>query len=173
MLFSKLFHMVYMEWSNVLSKIFLKSVVATDYKLFIRPKKIIVWLSSTTFFFWGVGGQILLFFFLDFFFVKSKSKLHRIIASISPNKGANKSTLPQNYLYTSLKSVLKCKQVENNNLKNIFKRSKFSKKKNNNFVKEFWKLGAVYFCTVKTFFPFSKIRGGWWRTTKQFFFCLA
>ena len=25
---------------------------------------------------------------------------------------------------------------------------------------EFWKLGAVYFCTVKTFFQFSKIRGG-------------
>ena len=73
------------------------------------------------------GGRIFFFFFR--FFFKSKSKLHRIIASISPNKGANKSTLPKKYLYTSLKPVLKCKQVENNNLKNISKRSKFSKKK--------------------------------------------
>ena len=35
---------------------------------------------------------------------------------------------------------------------------------------EFWKLGVVYFCTVTTFFQFSKIRGGRWRTTKQLFF---
>ena len=68
------------------------------------------------------------FFFFRFFFFKSKSKLHRIIASISPNKGSNKSTLPKKYLYTSLKPVLKCK-IENNNLKSIFKKSKFSKKK--------------------------------------------
>ena len=40
------------------------------------------------------------------------------------------------------------------------------------FLGEFWKLGAVYFCTVKTFFQFSKIRGGQWRTTKQLFFGL-
>ena len=52
-------------------------------------------------------------------FFKSKAKLQRIVASISPNKGANKSTL-QKYLYTSLKPVLKCKQVENNNFRNIF-----------------------------------------------------
>ena len=43
------------------------------------------------------------------------------------------SLLYQKYLYTSLKPVLKSKQVENNNLKNIFKRSKFSKEKNNFF----------------------------------------
>ena len=55
--------------------------------LFIRPKKIIVWLSSTTFFEKGRAS--------GFFFSESKSKL-RIIASISPNKGANKSTLPKN-----------------------------------------------------------------------------
>ena len=58
-------------------------------------KKIIVWLSSTTFFQKGrVGGPFFFFFFLDFFF-KSKSKLHEIIASISPNKGGKKSTLPK------------------------------------------------------------------------------
>ena len=28
----------------------------------------------------------------------------------------------------------------------------------------------VYFCTIKTFFQFSKIRSGQWRTTKQLFF---
>ena len=78
------------------------------------------------------------------------------------------SLLYQKSLHTSFKPVLKCKQVDNNNFKNIFKRSKFSKKKKT-FL-EFWKLGAVYFCTVKTFFQFSKIRGGRWRTTKQLFF---
>ena len=67
----------------------------------------------------------------------------------------------------SFKPILECKQVDNNKLKNIFKRSKFSKKKKTFF--EFWKLGAVYFCTVRTIFQFSKIRGGRWRTTKQFF----
>ena len=41
-------------------------------------------------FFWEeAGGR-------NFFFPKSKSKLHGIIASISSNKGANKSTLPKN-----------------------------------------------------------------------------
>ena len=52
------------------------------------------------------------------------------------------------------------KQVENNNLENIFKRSKFSKKKK--LFLEFWKLGAVYFCTVglKTFSSFQKLGAG-------------
>ena len=131
----------------------------------LRPKKNNCLVVLHNFFWEGAGGKI--FFFFRFFF-KSKSKLHRIIASISPNKGSNQSTLPKKYLYTSLKPVLKCIQVENNNLKNIFKISKFSKKKKT-FL-EFWKLGAVYFCTVKTFFQFSKIRGGRWRTTKQLFF---
>ena len=72
----------------------------------------------------GAGGQI----FFPFFF-KSKSKLHRIIASLSLNKGSNKSTLPKKSFYTSLKPVLKCKQVDNNNFENTLKRSKFSKKK--------------------------------------------
>ena len=72
-------------------------------------------------------------------------------------------------LQTSFKPVLKCNQVDNNNLKkNIFKRSKFSKKKEE-FL-EFWKLGAVHFCTVKTFVQFLKIKGGRCRTTKQLFF---
>ena len=68
----------------------------------LRPKKIIiVWLSSTTFFEKGRVGR--------FFFFKSKSKLHGIIGSISPNKGAH-SLLYQKYLHTSLKPVLECKQ---------------------------------------------------------------
>ena len=87
----------------------------------IRPKKIIVWLSTTTFLECvRAGGQIFFFFFF-------KSKLHRILASTSPNKDANKSTLQKKSLYTSFK--LKCKQVNNNKLKNIFKRSKFSETK--------------------------------------------
>ena len=92
----------------------------TSRRILFRPKKIIVWLSSTTFYEKGWAGNFF-FFFLDFFF-KSKSKLHGIIAS-------KINLLYQTYLYTSLKPVLKCKQVEKNNLKNIFKRSKFSKKK--------------------------------------------
>ena len=86
------------------------------------------------------------------FFSKSKSKLHGIIASISPNKGANKSTLQKKKkkkkkkisIYTSLKPVglLRCKQVENNNLK-IFLKDQNSQRKNNNF-----------------FFGILKIRGG-------------
>ena len=78
----------------------------------IRPPKIIVWLSSTTFLKYGrVGG----FFFSKIFFSKSKSKLHEIITHLSPNEGVNKSTLPKESLQTSFKSVLRCKQVDNNN----------------------------------------------------------
>ena len=74
-----------------------------EYNLGLKKKRIIiVWLSSTTFF-----GADFFFFFKDFF--KSKSKLHGIIASVSPNEGANKSALP--------KTFLKFKQVDNNNLK--------------------------------------------------------
>ena len=50
-----------------------------------------------------MGGNCF-FFFLDFFF-KSKSKLHGIIASISPDKGANKSTLPKISLYKFKTSI--------------------------------------------------------------------
>ena len=35
---------------------------------------------------------------------------------------------------TRVKPVLKCKQVDNNNLQNIYKRSKFSKKKKQLFM---------------------------------------
>ena len=109
-------------------------------QLKVRPKKnnCLVVLHN---FFWEGAGR-------HFFFLKSKSKLHGIIASISLNKGASKST--KKYLYTSLKAVLKCTQVENNNLKNIFKRSNFSKKK-------------------KTFFGIVKIRGGILLYSKNFF----
>ena len=92
-----------------------------------------------------------------FYFFKSKSKLHRIIVWLSLSKGANMSalpTLPKKSLITSFKAVSKCKQVDNNNLKDIFERSKFSKKKK--LVLEFWKLGVVYFCSVKTFFSVFK-----------------
>ena len=107
-------------------------------------------------FFWvGAGGRIFKIF--RFFSFKPKSTLHRIIASLSPNEGANKSTSPIKYLHTSFKPVLKCTKVDNNNLKSIFKRSKFLKKKTT-FL-ELWKLGAVYFCTVKTFFYSFSILG--------------
>ena len=112
-------------------------------------------------------GQADIFFSFKIFFFPNQSQSYTNIASISPNKGANKSTLPKKSLHTSFKPVLKCKQVNHNNFNNNFKRSKFSMKKKP-FL-EFWKLGAVYFCTVKTFFQFSKIRGGRWRTTKQLF----
>ena len=101
-------------------------------------------------------------------------KLHVIIASISRNKGSNKPTVlyPKNLFNSLIKPVLKCKQVDSNNFKKYFGKIKIikEKKKKKTFF-EFWKLGAVYFCTVKTSFQFSKIRGGRWRTTKLFFFC--
>ena len=118
----------------------------TDVDISQRPKKKKkknVWLSSTFFFFFffffweGAGGRFFfgfLFweragggFFFFFFFFKSKTKLHGIIAS--PNKGENKSTLPKKYLYTSTKTVLKCKQVETINLKKIFLKIKILKEK--------------------------------------------
>ena len=67
-----------------------KKLGIPNFVFFIRPKKnCLVVLHN---FFWeGTGGQIFIFIF----FFKSKSKLHRIIASISPNKSGNKSTLPK------------------------------------------------------------------------------
>ena len=60
-----------------------------------EKEKKIVWLSSTTFFEKGqAGGRIP--YFLDYFF---QIKVKAIIASISPNKGANKSTLSKISLY--------------------------------------------------------------------------
>ena len=87
------------------------------------PQKKIVWLSSTTFLEQVRAGR--------FFFSKSKSNLHGIIASLSPNEGVNTSTLPKNIFLQILNQFYICKQVDNNNLKNIFKRLKFSKKKKN------------------------------------------
>ena len=74
--------------------------------------------------FFGVGEGRLIFFSS----LKSKSKLWGITASISPNEGASyqKSSL---YNVRFKPVVLKCKQVDNNNLKNISIRSTFSKKK--------------------------------------------
>ena len=91
----------------------------------VRPKQNNCLVVLHNFFRVSAGRRI---FFLRIFFFKSKSKLHIIIASISPNKGANKSTLPKKSLYTSFKSVLKCKHVDNNNLK-IFSEDQNSQKK--------------------------------------------
>ena len=90
-------------------------------------------LSSVIICLWGetFGWRTILFWVgADrWIFFKSKSTLHGIIASLSPSEGANKSTSPKNLsLHTSFKPVLECKQVDNNNLEHIFKRSKFSKK---------------------------------------------
>ena len=128
----------------------------------LRPKKIIVWLSSTTFL--SAGGRI---FFFTFFFFKSKSKLHGIIALFLPYEGANKFTLPKKSLHTSFKPVLKCKQVDNNNLK-IFLKDQTSQRKKP-FL-EFLKLGAVYFYTVKTFSSFQKLWAGSGGQPNNYFF---
>ena len=58
----------------------------------LRPKTNNCLVVLHNFFWEGAGGWI----FFKIFFFKSKSKLHGIIASISPNKGANKSTLSKN-----------------------------------------------------------------------------
>ena len=63
----------------------------------------------------GAGGEIFFFFF--------KSKLNHM--ELSPNEGADKFTLPK----IPFIQDLKCKQVDNKNLQNVFKRSKFAKKK--------------------------------------------
>ena len=94
-----------------------------------------------------MGGFFCFVFVQDFFF-KAKSKLHGIIASISLNKGANKSTLPKNSLYTSLKPVFKCKQFDNNNIK-IFLKDQNSQKTKQNKTKQ-----------NKTYFGILKIRCG-------------
>ena len=82
-------------------------------------------------------------------------------------QGAVQNKLTLQYIQHNLQ---KCKQVDNNNLKNIFKRSKFSKEKN--LLLEFWKLGTVYFCTIKTFFHFSKLGVGGGGQPNNFFFSL-
>ena len=99
----------------------------------------------------------------------SRANRQPLFRTLSPSKVANKSTLPKKYLYTSLKPVLKCKQVENNNLRNIFKRSNFSKKKKKTFLR-ILKIRGGILLHRKNFFQFSKNNGGWWRTTKQLFF---
>ena len=75
------------------------------------------------------------------------------------------------YQYISsykFKPVFWCKQIDNKNFKTVNLKPENDVKKKKTIL-EFWKLGAVYFCTVKTFFQFFKIRGGRWRTTKQIF----
>ena len=58
--------------------------------------------------------------------------------SLSPNEGANKSTIPKKSLQTSFKPVLKCKQLTTITFKIFLKDQNFQEKK-----MEFWKLGAV------------------------------
>ena len=114
-----------------------------------RPKKNNCLVVLHNFFWEGAGGG-------GFFYFPNQSQSYTELYPLYLPIKVQISLLYKKY--TSLKPVLKCKQVENNNFKNIFKRSKLSKK-NKTFL-EFWKLGAIYFCTVKTFFQFSKIRGG-------------
>ena len=104
------------------------------------------------FFFFGSVFVFVFVLFILFFFFKSKSTLHRIIA---PNGDANKSTSPIKSLHTSFKPVLKCKKkVDNSNLKNIFKRSKFSKKKTLFF--RILKIRCGVLLYSKNFFPVFK-----------------
>ena len=95
----------------------------------------------------GAGGQISLP-------PKSKSKLHGIIASISPNEGANKSTLTKKSLHTSFKPVLKCKEVDN--LKIFLKDQNSQRKKKK---KNFWilKIRCSILLYSKNFFAVFKI----------------
>ena len=59
-----------------------------------------------------------------------------MIASIFPNKGANKSTLPKNLFIQSFEPVLKCKQVDNYNFK-IFLKDQNSQRKKKQLFLEF------------------------------------
>ena len=61
-----------------------------------------------------------------------KDEQHGIVASLPPNEGANKSTLPKISSYKfETSSVLECKQIDNNILRNFFERSNFLKKTKN------------------------------------------
>ena len=114
-------------------------------------------------FFWvGAGGWIFLFIY----FFKSKSKLHWIIASSPPNENSNRSILPI-YFFIQVKAIFRCKQIDNKTFKTVLKPENSTKKKKN-FL-GILKIRRSTLCTVKTFFQFFKIRGGWWRTTKQLF----
>ena len=77
------------------------------------------------------------------------------------------------YQYISsykFKPVFRCKQIDNKNFKTVNLKPENSKKKKKTTVLEFWKLGAVYFCTVKTFFQFSKLGEGSAGQPNNFFF---
>ena len=82
-------------------------------------------------------------FFFPWYFVSNQSQSYMELYPLYLPIKVQTSLLYQKYLNTSLKPVSNCKQVENNNLKNIFKRSKFSKKKKPFW--EFWKLGQYTF----------------------------
>ena len=87
-----------------------KKMLLESLNIPLRPKEIIVWFSSTIFLELVLAGG---FFFPN----QSHSYTIIIIASISPNKGANKSSLrkKKKSFYTSVKTVSECKQVNNNN----------------------------------------------------------
>ena len=63
---------------------------------------------------------------------------------------------------TSLNQFSDANKFDNKKIKTVNLKPENSKKqkKIKTFL-ELWKLGAVYFCTVKTFFKFFKIRGRW------------
>ena len=99
----------------------------------------------------GASGRI--------FFLSNQSQSYTELQPLSLNKGAKKSTFKkkkekkrkkETYLYTSLKPISKCKQVDNNNFKNALKNIqmlKQQKKQTNKQTKnllEFLKLDAVY-----------------------------
>ena len=77
--------------------------------------------------FFGVGAgrvDIFLKFFFFFFPNQSLSQPLHLPIKVQISLLNQKKTL-----YTTFKPVIKCKQVDNNNSKDISKRSKFSKKK--------------------------------------------
>ena len=90
------------------------------------------------------------FFFFSWYFFSNQSRSYMELYPLYLPIKVKTNLLYQKYLNTSLKPVSKCKQVENNNLKNIFKRSKFSKKK-------------------KTFLGILKIRGSTLLYSEHFF----
>ena len=127
-------------------------------------------MSSITFLeYVRAGGFFFLFFYFLRFFFSIKVKSYIELQLPSPNAGANKSTLPKNLFIQVLNQYYNVNKLKTTTYKLFLKYHNFSKGKKNLFL-EFWKLGTVYFCTVKTFSQFSKIRGGLWRTTKNFFF---
>ena len=123
--------------------------------LLLRPKEIIVWLSSTTFFWVVVGGRIFFFFFFKiFFFPQIKVKAtQNYLTSVSPNTGANKSTVPKDLCIQVLNQYQNVDRLTTTTLK-IFLKDQNSQRKKKNF--GILKIRCGILLHSKNFFPVFK-----------------